>query len=84
MNGDILMKMNMINHWQIHVTLMTLSRSLGQRSRSQERRVISSLSGAVPVDDMTYLGYPSVGHYRIVRSCDNCLCTRQLLYLIQR
>jgi len=34
MNGSILMKLITIDHYQVHMTPMTLRRSLGQRSRS--------------------------------------------------
>jgi len=34
MNGDILMKLVTINYNQVHVTVMSLRRSSGQRSRS--------------------------------------------------
>jgi len=34
MNGNISMKLVVFNHNQVYVTLVTLRRSLGQRSRS--------------------------------------------------
>ena len=38
MNGGILMKFVTVNHYQVHLTLMTLTRSLGQRGQVQPAR----------------------------------------------